>query len=544
MQTPSRRADAVWLALLGLGVLVIFGSLPMPHVDGDALFFGEIAKEIVRSGDWLTLRHVQWPGWIVDKPPLTFWFTAIVFRITGPTGWALRLWQVPFSIGLMGVTYHLARLGRPEPEGRAAGHEEGLLASLVLVTSLLGFYHTVSPQQDVALSLFVALAFVAYLRYRAAGGAGAAIMSGAWLAAAVLSKGLVALAVFMPAVAADLLLPHRPRGVWRWPQMAAGVAAFALLGAPWFVEGALRWGRPFVDALFLSGIGVGRFFHAALTAPLPYWQALLAYVPIATIWMMPWTGLLPAAMGEGWRAARTAPAALRLCALWAGGYFLLLSISPGDKVFRYLLPLLPPLSVLIARAATAGMTRPRTMRFFALLTLGLAVPALLAFAWLLSARSKEVASYAPMAVPVAAVLAATLAAFAVLAWQATGRAAVVVLCAGMLLAYATLEWTVSTHWERLWPWRTVAATIARLSRPGDQVIFRGHHGAETNALVFWLDRPVLVVEDDAAVERLWRDARVFAVISPESYAALRDRLRPTVLIEMAIGWTLVTNTAP
>jgi 4-amino-4-deoxy-L-arabinose transferase-like glycosyltransferase len=512
----------------------------MPHVDGDALFFGEIARGILRSGDWLTLRHVQWPEWIVDKPPLTFWVTAIVFRVTGPTGWALRAWQVPFSIGLVAVTHQLARLGRPGPEGRG----EALLAGLVLLTSLEGFYHTVSPQQDVALSFFVALAFVAYLRYRSEGGTGAAILTGVWLAAAVLSKGLAALAVFVPAVAADLLLPPRPPGAWRWSQVAAGAAAAALIGAPWFVEGALRLGRPFVDALFLSGIGIGRFFHAALRAPLPYWQAVVAYVPIAIVWMMPWTGLLPAAVGEGWRAVRAGPAAARLCALWAGCYFLILSISPGDKVFRYLLPLLPPLSVLIARAITGAMATPRTMRIFAALTLGLAVPALAAFAWLLSARYHEVAFYAPMAIPVAAALALTVAAFAVLAWQGRGRPAVAVLCAGMLLAYGTLEWTVSAHWERLWPWRAVAATITRLSRPGDEVIFRGHHGAETNALVFWLDRPVRLVDDDATVERLWRERRVFAVVSPESYAGLSTRLRPTVLIEMPVGWILATNFAP
>ena len=536
-----RRWETVWIVLLLLSVVIVAAGVVVPLVDGDALFFGEIAKGILRSGDWVTLHHRLSPSWVVDKPPLTFWLMALVFRITGPTGPALHIWQLPLSLVLLAATYHLARLSSPGPAGR----EEGALAALLLGTSLLGFYQALSPQQDVALTLFLTLGFVAYLRYRTGGETGAALMAGFWIAAAVLSKGLVALAVFGLVVTGDLLIPSKAAGHWRWPQVAVGAAVFAVIGAPWFVVEGLRHGRPFVDAFFISGIGVGRFFRPALSAPLPYWQALLAYVPMLIIWAFPWTGLLPRAAAEAWRLVRTGPRPLRLSALWAGLSFLLLSVSPGDKVFRYLFPLLPSLCVLLARVMIKAMDDVRAMRAVAVTTAGIAVPVFAAAAWLMASRFPEARSiYAPILVPFLSVLTVSVVVFAFLGWRGSGRVAVAALCVGILVAYGVLEWAVATRWEALWPWRTAAATINNLYRPGDRVVIRVRHGAEANPLAYWLDRPIQLAADDAAVERLWHDGRLFGFLSSESFANLRHRLRLAVLLEFPAGWVLITNEAP
>lgn len=543
-QVGRVRWVAVWFWLLILGVVVITGSLLMPHVDGDVLFFGEIAKGILRSGDWVTLHNRLSPSWVVDKPPLTFWLMAGVFRVIGPTSAALRIWQIPLSIALLVTTYHLSRLSAPEAEGR----EEGMLAALLLGTSLLGFYHAVSPQQDVALTLFLTLGFVAYLRYRAAGRTSAALLTGVCVAAAVLSKGILALGVFGLVIAADLTIPPRRTGHWRWSQVAVGAAACATVGAPWFVVELFRLGRPFVDAFFISdasGIGIGRFFRPALRAPLPYWQALLAYVPMLIFWVFPWMALLPRAARDAWRSIGAGPPALRLCALWAGVYFLLLSLSSGDKVFRYLFLLFPPLCVLLARTLVRMVEDVRGLRGVAAITVGVAILMFTLAPRFLSFHFPEVRSpYAPMLVPFVSLVGVSTLLFAVLAWRGNGRVAVACLCAGMLVAYGALEWAVTVRWEQLWPWRTVAATINRLYRPGDRVVMRARYGPEANALVYWLDPPVQVVTDDLAIERLWHEGRVFGVFSPESYAGLRARLHPTVLIDMPMGWVLVTNDAP
>jgi len=147
------------------------------------------------------------------------------------------------------------------------------------------------------------------------------------------------------------------------------------VAAPWFIAGAIRQGMPFVDTVFLHGsLGVGRFVRPFLTSPIPYWQVVLAYVPMLAAGLLPWTGLLPGAVREGWRGLRAGPPPIRLCALWAGVYFLLVSLAPGDKVWRYLYPCYPPLAVLAARWLTGAIGDARRLRGAAGILLVVSVP--------------------------------------------------------------------------------------------------------------------------------------------------------------------------
>jgi len=280
------------LLLVATAILIIAGA-PLPPLDAGDKFYGDIARHIVASGDWLTLKHPNQPGWVVDKPPLSFWLMALSILLAGDNEIALRLGQLLMAVVAIVVMSRIARLG--------AGREEALLAALLLGTSAGFFYVSLSQKQDVPLNLFLALAFYEYLIHRSEGSTRSAVLSGVWVALAVLSKGVVALAVFILVVGVDTLAssPARRAGHGRWAaQAAAGVVAFVLVGAPWFVVGAIRQGRPFIDTFFLGGaLGVGRFFHAVVQ-PLPYWEAVLVAIPILMIGMLPWTGFLPGAIRE------------------------------------------------------------------------------------------------------------------------------------------------------------------------------------------------------------------------------------------------------
>jgi 4-amino-4-deoxy-L-arabinose transferase-like glycosyltransferase len=123
----------------------------MPHLETDGLFFGAIAKSILDSGDWLTLRYPPAPHWVVDKPPLTFWITAVSLEIGRLNGAALRVWHLFATIGLVIATYLIARLAlRPEA---------ALMASLVFGTMLQVIYQSLTPQQDIPMALWLSLAF-------------------------------------------------------------------------------------------------------------------------------------------------------------------------------------------------------------------------------------------------------------------------------------------------------------------------------------------------------------------------------------------------
>ncbi len=421
--------ERVWMLLLLATCLLIFAGAPLPHLDGDDKFYGDIARNILASGDWVTLKHPAQPWWVVDKPPLSFWLMAASIRLGGDNEAALRFWQLLMAVVAIVVTYRIARLG--------AAREEALLAALLLGTSAQFFYLSLNPKQDVPLSLFLALAFLAYLTYRSEGRTRAAVLAGVCAALAVLSKGIVAVAAFALVVAVDWLSSRSAKGAghWRWTQVGAGAAAFVLVAAPWFIVGAIRQGRPFIDTFFLGGtLGVGRFFHG-VTTPLPYWQGVLVEIPTVMVGMLPWTGFLPGATREAWRSLRAGPPSVRLCVLWAGFYFLLVALSPADKMIHHLLPMYAPLAVLTARALMTALSDARRLRVPAAVAVLAAAPGV-AVVLLAQARYPEEARfYLPLVGPAAVLVLVALGAFAVFALRGRGRMAVAVACAATLLAY-------------------------------------------------------------------------------------------------------------
>ncbi len=424
--------ERVWMLLLLATCLLIFAGAPLPHLDGDDKFYGDIARHILASGDWLTLKQPGQPGWVVDKPPLSFWLMAISIRLGGDNEAALRLWQLLMAVVAIFVTFRIARLG--------AAREEALLAALLLGTSALFFYLSLNPKQDVPLSLFLALAFYAYLTYRAEGRTGAAVLSGVCVALAVLSKGIVALAAFAPVVVVDLLSSWSARraGHWQWTQVVAGAAAFVLVAAPWFIVGAVRQGQPFIDTFFLGGsLGVGRFFEASRRV-IPYWEAVLVEILALMAGTVPWTGFLPGAMREAWRSLRAGPPSVRLCMLWAGLYFSLVALSPADKVIHHLLPMYAPMAVLAARAVMTTPSDPRHLRVPAAIAVLAAVPVVAVMVLSLARYRGEAGFYLPLLGPPVALLLVALVAFAGFALRGRGRMAVAVACAVSLLAYGYL----------------------------------------------------------------------------------------------------------
>jgi len=530
--TPWSR---ILLALIVVGCLLMLAGTPLPLLESDSAFWGAIAKRVLASGEWLTLKHPWQPGVVVDRSPLTIWAMAVSFHIGGYTESALRLWHVLMTIALVLLTYKIARL--------AAGREEALLAALLMATFIQTFAMSGRPQQDVPLTLFLALGFYAYLGHRNDGKTLAAAWAGLWVALAVLTKGIVALAAFVPVIAADRLTAWRQTQTaahWRWTQVGVGVVVFVAVAAPWFIAGAIRQGMPFVDTVFLHGsLGVGRFVRPFLTSPIPYWQVVLAYVPMLAAGLLPWTGLLPGAVREGWRGLRAGPPPIRLCALWAGVYFLLVSLAPGDKVWRYLYPCYPPLAVLAARWLTGAIGDARRLRGAAGILLVVSVPAILAVIWLEIVRGPEVREFLWMIVPPLAALFLAILAFVRITLWGRGREGVAALAVGAMLAYGIAHWMILTHWERLWPWQTVAAIVNRQYRPGDRVLGRGWTALTFAS--FWLDAPVEEVTDDAALMQAWKAVRVFVLLSPDDYARLGDRLGATVLVRMPVGWVLATN---
>jgi 4-amino-4-deoxy-L-arabinose transferase-like glycosyltransferase len=530
-----RRALIVLVVLWGAALLA---TASMPYLETDGLFFGAIAKSIVGSGDWQTLRYAPAPDWVVDKPPLTFWITATFLDLGGQTRAALRLWHLMATLALVATAYAIARL--------ALSVEGALLAALILGTMLQVSYQSLTPQQDIPLALMLALAFYAWLRHQRSGSALSAAAAGACVGLGALTKGLAAPAMFATVAIAHGVLVWRQDRRWPWGARAAVLASFGALAVagPWFVRGALGGGRPFVETMLLGRSGIDRFFHPRLRPSAPYWQALVAYLPMLAGGVLPWTGLVPGAIARGRDAVRDRDSVLTFCLVWFGAILAALVMSPGDKVYRYLVPVLVPLAVLMSAALSADATRGR----YAGLTCGVASGACaalwLALLWARTAVPMVAAVYGPLALPVAVAMTIGAVAAGVAMVAERPRAVIVALAAGAVLTVTALHWSVRSQWDVVWPWPAMASRVHRDYAVGDRVVVVGSGGpfsGETNAAAFYFHVPVVAVDDDAEFLLMWHRDRVFAVIPPRLAERVPLTPRPTVLVESPLGWQLVTN---
>src|SRR5437762_12063061 len=84
---PSRQVAAG--AAAGAFLLYFFGLGRTPRLDPDEPVYGQIAREMAQTGNWLT-PHLAGRPWF-DKPPLFYWAEAASMALLGPTELAARL---------------------------------------------------------------------------------------------------------------------------------------------------------------------------------------------------------------------------------------------------------------------------------------------------------------------------------------------------------------------------------------------------------------------------------------------------------------------
>lgn len=354
------------LILLAAAALTFFLGLGRGAIgDSDEAFYAEAAREMVESGDWLTPYYNYELRF--QKPILYYWLAAAAYRVAGVTEAAARVPSALSGLGLVLLSWWAAR--------RWFGPPVGLLAGLVVATNFGYYVIARMALPDLPLAFFITLATFATLEALDAGRAGRPAAR-RWLAAAaaagalaVLMKGPVGVA--LPALVAGvvLLLPRQPGTPW-WPwrpgDLALAAVVFVAVAAPWYLAMAREHGVGYLHHFFV-GENLDRFATDRYNEP----RSLLFYVPIVAGGLLPWSPFMAPWTRTAWQVAARRRALSReewWLVAWAAVPFVFYSISVGKQP-RYVLPILPPLAILLARSIQWRMASPgdpgrqRTLRW-------------------------------------------------------------------------------------------------------------------------------------------------------------------------------------
>ena len=362
LSSVGHRRTATWLragTLIAIWALVYLASLASPPLldDADATH-AQAAQAMLRTGDWVTL-HVDGIRYL-EKAPLPYWIAALSLRVFGNNSFAVHL---PLALTVLG----LATLAWIWGE-RAFDPRTGFYAALFTLTGAGTFLFTRVFIPDALLSLL--LGCVLYFCSRALEGDELQPLPwalAAWLAlaAAVLTKGFVALVFCFGAVAGFLLLT-RATSQWKRLYPGRGSLLFLAIAAPWHVLAGLRNRGAANDHgffwFYFINEHVLRFLGRRLPADYNKLPAAL-YWSLHLVWLFPWSFFAPVALWFAWSSRTSFSAALcrktctktELSALFLVVFssFVLIFFAFSTNQEYYTFPVYMPLMLLLA----AGLAR-------------------------------------------------------------------------------------------------------------------------------------------------------------------------------------------
>jgi 4-amino-4-deoxy-L-arabinose transferase-like glycosyltransferase len=304
----------------------------MPLMEPDEARYSDIPSLMNRTGDYITphLHHVVY----LEKPPLSYWATALLFKIFGENEFSSRLFVALCAWGCIFLVYRMGTYFHDEKTGL---YSAGVLSTF-LYHSILGKINTL----DMPLTLFVGLATWAGYRYFAGDG-----QKRGWLYLLYISSGLA----FLTKGLIGVVFPFAIMILWlfiskRWRDMLrlfspVGMILFLLISCPWIIL-VQKANKDFLWFFFIREHFL-RYTATSGSRNHPIWF----YVPIVVLGTLPWSAFLWKALREGVekRAPLFRAEEKHFLLIWIFFIFIFFSFS-SSQLIPYIAPLFIPIAVL------------------------------------------------------------------------------------------------------------------------------------------------------------------------------------------------------
>lgn len=331
----------LFLALLLLAILAAVGIYTRPLTPIDETRYVGVAWEMWLRNDYLVPYKNGMP--YDHKPPLLMWMIQAGWALFGAQDWIPRLVMPLASAASLFMTWLLAFKLWPEHTRRLPG-----TAVIITASSFLWMVYSSMLMFDMLLALFTLMGLhgvltLAFSSERTRG----VLTVGAAIGLGVLAKGPVILLHILPVA---LLAPWWARKQ-AWGRYYGLIGLSVLFGAAmalaWAIPAGYSGGEAYRNAIFWGQTAnrmVDSFAHKK-----PIWW----YVPLLPVFLFPWF-LWLGLWRQMWRYLRhNLDMGGRFCLAWAVPVFIAFSFISGKQP-HYLLPIVPAIALLMARALSHG----------------------------------------------------------------------------------------------------------------------------------------------------------------------------------------------
>ncbi len=326
-----------WAVILSLVLAALFiGSAGRAIDNIRESRIAETSREMVVSGDWM-VPHFN-GDMRLQKPPLTYWTTALSYKLFGVSELSTRLPSMLFAVMLLALVFTWVR--------QETNVEVAVNVVLVLATSLISLRHFRSGEADTTLIFFISAACYAgfNLLHRAVN------EQRKWAALAMLAMGLG----FLSKGPAGLVIPLitllvyaylnkqmptlknllRPLGLGLFLLAAGGWYAWVFLTLP---DAAQHFFGKQLDETFVSGT---------------HQQPIYWYLVHITEFFLPW-GLLIIPTAIWYYQHRPLSRVVLFVWIWFAVVFVLLTLTV-NKQMQYALLFAPSLAILFGNYVSAA----------------------------------------------------------------------------------------------------------------------------------------------------------------------------------------------
>lgn len=367
------------IILLAAIRLISLGMYPL--MDSTEARYGEIARKMVELNDWITPWFTyEKPFW--GKPPLSFWVTAISFKLFGVNEFAARLPHYLAGISIVWLIY-----GWMKP----ISETQSIYIIALLTGALLYCLSSGMVMTDMWMLLGIVMVMRGYyegMQYPSHRSESVnqyiSLPNPAWLifiglAIGLLAKGLIALVLCGLPILAWMLMTKNFINTFKTIPILRGLLLTFLIAIPWYVLAEIK------TPGFLQYFIIGEHFHRFIDSGWAGDQYGSAHQFLrGSIWLflladwLPWTLILPIYF---WMTRKKIipekPHSLKhqwgiYLWCWALASPLFFTFA-GNILWPYVLPAFPAIAILLAQALEKREARSVSK----LLSIGLMVSAIL-----------------------------------------------------------------------------------------------------------------------------------------------------------------------
>ncbi len=323
------------LLLILLSGYIVFNNLGSSTLfDWDESRNAQNALEILESNDWIVLKYAGKPDLWNTKPPLGAWLIALSFKIFGINEFALRFWSAFSAVGVIIIVYLFGK----EIKNRFVG----IIAAILLLINkgFIGYHGARTGDYDVLVTLFIISSMYLFYLYVEKKEGRLLIYTSIPIALAVLVKGVIGM--FPLAIIFVYMCYSKSFKQYFNKNSLYALLVFLSITLPWFVIRFFRGSEFFIRMISydlikrsvepIEGhVGGWLYYFSYLKYNLGIFLFILFLIGfIYSVYLM-----------------KKKNRSISILVIWISLFLLVFTIAQS-KLFWYIIPIYPAISIIIA----------------------------------------------------------------------------------------------------------------------------------------------------------------------------------------------------